>query len=131
MRAFFDTNVLIYTIVDDHRQETAKAILGGRGLTSAQVLNEFVNVALRKLRMDWASIDYAVERFEQTLDEVVSVSVATNAAARRLCRDHGLSFYDALIVAAAQEAGCDTLYTEDMQDGRRFGDLTISNPFRG
>jgi predicted nucleic acid-binding protein len=46
-----------------------------------------------------------------------------------LARDHRLSFYDALIVAAALEAGCDTLYTKDMQHGRKFGGLTIVNPF--
>ena len=50
-------------------------------------------------------------------------------AALALARDHRLSFYDALIVAAAQEAGCDTLYTEDMQHGRKFGGLVIVNPF--
>src|SRR5437764_662000 len=47
----------------------------------------------------------------------------------KLARDHGLAFYDALIVAAALEAGCDTLFTEDMQHGRKFGSLTIINPF--
>ena len=46
-----------------------------------------------------------------------------------LAREHGLSFYDALIVAAAIEAGCDTLFTEDMQHGRKFAGLTIVNPF--
>jgi len=53
-----------------------------------------------------------------------------NKAARRLARDHGLAFYDALIVAAALEAGCGTLYSEDMQHGRAVGGLTIVDPFR-
>jgi len=48
-----------------------------------------------------------------------------------LCRDHSLAFYDALIVAAAVEAGCDRLYSEDLQHGRRFGDCVVVNPFRG
>jgi predicted nucleic acid-binding protein len=60
---------------------------------------------------------------------VLDLSVATHEAAIALARDHRLSFYDALIVAAAQEAGCDTLYTEDMQHGRALGGLTIVNPF--
>ena len=49
--------------------------------------------------------------------------------ARKHARDHSLAFYDALIVAAALEAGCDTLLTEDMQHGRTFLGCTIVNPF--
>jgi predicted nucleic acid-binding protein len=49
---------------------------------------------------------------------------------RPLARDHGFAFYDALIVAAAIEAGCDTLFTEDMQHGLTIDKLTICNPFR-
>ena len=51
------------------------------------------------------------------------------AAAFALARDQSLAFYDALILAAAIEAGCETLYSEDFQHGRRFGDCTIVNPF--
>jgi len=46
-----------------------------------------------------------------------------------LARDHAFAFYDALVVAAALEAGCDTLYSEDMQHGRGLAGLTIVNPF--
>ncbi|TMJ22041.1 MAG: PIN domain-containing protein [Alphaproteobacteria bacterium] len=60
----------------------------------------------------------------QVLNEFANV-----ARGKLLARDHGLAFYDALIVAAALEAGCDTLFTEDMQHGRKFGSLTIINPF--
>jgi predicted nucleic acid-binding protein len=60
---------------------------------------------------------------------VTSADPQTHEAALRLARDHGLAFYGALIVAAALEAGCDTLFTEDMQHGRKFGSLTIINPF--
>jgi predicted nucleic acid-binding protein len=53
----------------------------------------------------------------------------THAAAVALARDHSLAFYDALILAAAIEAGCETLYSEGFEPGRRFGELTIVNPF--
>lgn len=53
----------------------------------------------------------------------------THASAIAIARDHGLSFFDALIVSSALEAGCDRLYSEDLQDGRRFPGLTIVNPF--
>ena len=61
--------------------------------------------------------------------QVRDISLSTHQAAVALSRDHNIAFYDALIVAAAQEAGCDTLFTEDMQHGRTFGSLTIVNPF--
>jgi predicted nucleic acid-binding protein len=60
---------------------------------------------------------------------VRDISVLTHEAAIALARDHNLAFYDALIVASATEAGCDTLFTEDMQHGRKFGSLTVVNPF--
>ncbi|MEA2945030.1 MAG: hypothetical protein QOI40_360, partial [Alphaproteobacteria bacterium] len=73
-------------------------------------------------------IELALLQFRAALDEVVPLTPITHGAAVALARDHRLSFYDALIVAAALEAGCDTLYTEDMQDGRTFGSLRIQNP---
>ena len=57
------------------------------------------------------------------------LTAVTHETALELARDHGLAFYDALIVAAAIEAGCDTLFSEDMQHGRVIGGLTIVNPF--
>jgi predicted nucleic acid-binding protein len=59
-----------------------------------------------------------------------SLTVAIHASAVALARDHKLSFYDALIVAAAVDAGCLVLFTEDLQDGRKFGAVTVENPFR-
>ena len=50
-------------------------------------------------------------------------------AALEFARDHNVAFYDALILAAAIEAGCETLFSEDFQHGRRLGDCTIVNPF--
>ena len=129
MTAFFDTNVLVYSVTADPRKSAADRVLARGGFISAQVLNEFANVARNKLRKDWTEIEYAIERFCRAVDDVVHLTRETNASALRLARDHGLSFYDALIVASAQEAGCDTLYTEDMQHGRAIGGLTIRNPF--
>jgi predicted nucleic acid-binding protein len=59
----------------------------------------------------------------------LALTLELHAAARALAEDHRLSFYDALIVAAALAAGCDTLFTENMQHGRSFGGLSIVNPF--
>ncbi len=57
------------------------------------------------------------------------LTLETHAAATALARDNSLAFHDALILAAAIEAGCETLCSEDFQHGRRFGDCTIVNPF--
>ena len=129
MTAFFDTNVLVYAATGDPRKARADRVLAGGGVISAQVLNEFANVARNKLRKSWPDVEYAVERICRAVDGVVPLTRAINAAALALARDHGFSFYDALIVAAAIEAGCDTLFSEDMQHGRSLGGLTIVNPF--
>jgi predicted nucleic acid-binding protein len=62
-------------------------------------------------------------------DPPLALTLDLHTAARALAEDHRLSFYDALIVASAIEAGCDIVYSEDMQHGRKFGSLTIVNPF--
>jgi predicted nucleic acid-binding protein len=127
--AFFDTNVLVYTATSDPKKERAAACLGRGGLASVQVLNEFVRVARRKLHHDWPMIELALEQFRLVLESVVPITMSTHASAVLLARDQGLSFFDALIVAAAIEAGCDTLYSEDMPNSRTIGNLAIVNPF--
>lgn len=129
MKAFFDTNVLIYAVSQDERKRRAGHILRSGGVISVQVLNEFTHVSRRKLGLDWAVIELAVMQFHDVFDEVRPLTAQTHGAALTLARDHGFAFYDALIVAAAIEAGCDTLYSEDMQHGRTIHDLKILNPF--
>ncbi|UPK35375.1 PIN domain-containing protein [Bradyrhizobium sp. 186] len=131
MKAFFDSSILVYTATSDPRKQQAAACLSGGGYVSVQVLNEFVHVARRKLRTDWPQIEFALQQFRVSLVDVVPITLNTHAGALALARNHGFAFYDALIVAAAIEAGCDTLYSEDMQHGRNVGGLTIVNPFLG
>ena len=129
MTAFFDTNVLVYTMTADTRGIVARSRLGDGGVVSAQVLNEFVRVARKKLRLDWAIIETALAEFRALVDEVTPVALSTHEFAVSLARREGFDIDDALILAAALEAGCETLYSEDFQHGRRFGDCTIVNPF--
>lgn len=130
MNSFFDTNVLVYTATSDaiKKQRAADCLLRG-GLASVQVLNEFVHVARQKLRHDWPQIELAISLFRTSLDDIVPITLRAHANAVLLARDHRLHIYDALIVASALEAGCDTLFSEDLQHGRNFGSLTIVNPF--
>lgn len=129
MKAFFDTNILVYTATSDARKQRAVDCLGRGGVVSVQVLNEFVHVARRKLHHDWPQVELALGLFRASLDDVLPVTLNTHTGAVSLAREHGLPFYDAMIVAAAIEGGCDTLFSEDMQHGRSIGGLVIVNPF--
>jgi predicted nucleic acid-binding protein len=130
VKAFFDTNILIYAITEDARGVVARARLRDGGAASTRVLNEFVRVAREKLKLDWTKVETALRDFRGLVGPIRGIVVSTHEAAVALARDHGLDIYDTLIVASALEAGCDTLWTEDMQDGRVFEGLTIRNPFR-
>jgi predicted nucleic acid-binding protein len=129
LSAFFDSNVIVYAFLDVEKRERALEVLAQGGVISAQVLNEFTHVAHKKRRRSWPDIEAALAVIRDWLRNIVPTTSATHAAAVVLARDHSLAFYDALILAAAIEAGCETLYSEDFQQGRRFGDCTIVNPF--
>ncbi len=129
MTAFIDTNVLIYAHESGAKSETARQVILTGGVISVQVLNEFAAVLRRKFRLEWAVIADALADVRTALGPVRPVDVEIHLHAVALARSHGFSFYDALIVASALAAGCDTLLTEDLQSGRRVEDLTIVNPF--
>ena len=129
MKAFLDTNILIYAQEQGAKADKARALLAAGGVLSVQVLNEFAAVARRKLGKNWREIGEAVDDALTLVDPPLPLTIALHTAARALADDHKVSFYDALIVAAALEAGCETLISEDLQDGRAFGELRIVNPF--
>jgi predicted nucleic acid-binding protein len=128
---FLDSNVLVYSIVtDDPRAAIATALLEQGGAISVQVLNEFASTAIRKLKRSWSDVTAALAAFRKLLPNPLPITLAMHEAALEIAQRDRLSFYDALIVAAALEAGCSTLLTEDMQHGRVIdGRLTIQNPF--
>lgn len=129
--AFFDTNVLLYLVSDDvAKADAAEAAMAGGGHVSVQVLNEFVAVARGKARLDWHQIAEVLGIVREVC-VVQPLTLDTHDAARELSRKHRLHIYDASIVASASLAGCDVLYSEDFQDGQRFGEaLRVRNPFR-
>jgi predicted nucleic acid-binding protein len=129
--AFFDSNILIYAFSTDVRRDRALAAIAGGGVISAQVLNEFTNVLRKKQKQDWPVIEAALRSVRFRFPDIMPLTADTHAAALGLAREHGVAFYDALIIASAIEAGCDTLYSEDMQHGRTIGAVTIRNPFSG
>jgi predicted nucleic acid-binding protein len=127
--AFFDTNILVYAQQTGRTADRARALFAGGGKLSVQVLNEFTAVSRRKQRRDWHEIAEAISDALALVDPPLALTLDLHAAARVLAEDHRLSFYDALVVATAIEAGCNILYTEGMQHGRKFGSLAIVNPF--
>ena len=129
MSVFFDTNILVYAQQDGVKADKARALLAAGGVLSVQVLNEFAAVARRKLGKDWTEIGEAIEDALALVDAPLPLTAALHASARTLAADHGFAFYDALILAAALEAGCDTLLSEDLQDGRTLERLKIVDPF--
>ena len=129
-RVFLDTNVLLYALVStDPRQGRARELLLTGGVVSVQVLNEYVSAARSKLKMDAAELDRSLEVVRSLCPSVLDSTVADHEAAFDLSRNGGLHIYDATIIASAVRAGCETLWTEDMQDGRVIDGLTIRNPF--
>jgi predicted nucleic acid-binding protein len=127
--AFVDSNVLLYTLGPDSRKaELANRLLDESPTISVQVLNEFVNVALKKLKLDWAAIETALAH-ARAYCPVVPVGLSVHLRAMELARENLLNIYDANIIAAAELAGCDVLYTEDMNHGQRIGRVGIVNPF--
>jgi len=107
--AFFDTNVVVYAQQSGVKAGRARSLLAGGGKLSVQVLNEFTAVSRRKQGKEWRDIGEAISDLLALVEPPLALTLDLHAAARALAEDHGLSFYDALIVAAAVEAGCDVL----------------------
>jgi predicted nucleic acid-binding protein len=129
--SFFDTNVLLYVASGDSaKSDHAERLIGAGGVISVQVLNEIANVARRKMRLSWAET-HALLGMIRDLLPVRSVTVAIHEAGLVLAERHGLSIYNAMIAASALDAGCDTLWSEDMQHKLLVGGrLRVINPFR-
>ncbi|RCW75418.1 PIN domain-containing protein [Pseudorhodoferax soli] len=133
-RSFIDTNILVYAEASDlpAKQRTALDLLKrlyeeASGVLSTQVLQEYCNVAIRKLRMPAQQIRARLDLYEQF--EIVQVTPVIVRMGLDLHQTRSLSFYDALIVASAQTAGCSTLFSEDLNTGDKMGPVRIANPF--
>ena len=132
-RIFLDTNVLVYAYAAFEPAKKAQALAvsnTGERWISTQVLIEFVNVSQRKLKTRWADIQTTLIELAGN-HRITVTTAATIAQATRLADRYGFSWFDALIVAAALECGCETLYSEDLQHGQLIEDsVRVVNPFR-
>ena len=131
---FLDTNILVYSVdgKDPVKQGIARKILiealvSREYLISAQVLNEFSNIALLKLKMSIQEVRRFVEIFGQI--NVVSIDRSWTDKALSLKEKFGTQFFDSLLLVAVEENGCDTILTEDLNDGQMYGSVKAIDPF--
>ena len=135
---FVDSNVFIYMfdLVDQDKRDKANRLVqttleSGNGVISYQVVQETLNVLTHKMKKPCISSEDASRLLESVLAPMWKVMPSADLFKRALRNKnhYALSFYDSLIVAAAQEANCTRLYSEDMQHGQLIGKLRIVNPF--
>ena len=133
-RSFIDTNILVYAEASDEpaKQRIALDLLRQlfettSGVLSTQVLQEYCNVAIKKLKLPAAHIRAQLDLYEQF--EVVQVTPAIIRAGLDLHQTRSVSFYDAIVLASAQTAGCSVLLSEDMNAGELVGGVRVENPF--
>lgn len=133
-RSFIDTNVLIYAEASDEpaKRQAALALIkqlyeNASGVLSTQVLQEYCNVALKKLKLPAAHLRAQLDLYEQF--EVIQITPALIRAGLDLRQTRSVSFYDAIILASAQTAGCSELFSEDFNTGEMICGVQIINPF--
>jgi predicted nucleic acid-binding protein len=132
VRVFLDTNLFIYLYSDSDafkKEKIFQTINQYERFVSTQVINEFCNVCIRKLKLPLTAIQDAVTEIKDSCNLVI-VDDTTVMMALGLHEKYGYSFYDSLILASAVESECQYLFTEDMADGQKIRDvLTIKNIF--
>jgi predicted nucleic acid-binding protein len=134
VRSFFDSTVLVYTDDADAPEKRARALAlweahrqSGHAVVSVQVLQEYFVAATRKLGVDPGVAIEKMMLFARA--DVVNPGAADAISAARLSVEHKLSFWDAMIVHMADQAGCAVLFSEELQAGRRILGLEIVKPF--
>ena len=127
---FFDTNVLLYLAsAQTEKADRAEQLLRDGGMVSVQVLNEFANVARRKMALSRIETRSLLASIRGLVD-ITPVTVEVHDTGLALAELYGLSVYDALIAAAALIGDCDVLWSEDMRHGLRIDRrLQVVNPF--
>jgi predicted nucleic acid-binding protein len=127
---FLDSNILVYAFTTDPRAAAAQVLLESGAAVSVQGLNEFTNVARRKLGMTWEEVQDSLAAIRTLVSTVLPIDIDTHADGLRIAERYGYGIFDALMIASAMRADCGTLWSEDMQDGMVIdGRLRIANPF--
>lgn len=126
-----DTNIAVYALAAEEKAELATKTLRNCAFLSVQVLNEYANVGARKRRDAWDVIAGDLDTIRALVPVIMPVEERTNVDAVRIASRYRLSFFDALMIAAALSGGARILYSEDMQHGLLIDDiLRIVDPYR-
>ena len=127
---FLDSNIILYVASRQQaKADRAEELIATGGTISVQVLNEIANVSRRKMGMSWVETRDFLSMVRDLL-KVEPVTIEMHQAGIDLAERYGLSVYDAMIASAALLTECDTLFTEDLQDGLLVsGRLRVVNPF--
>ncbi len=127
---FFDTNILVYAILDTgEKQKVAMNLLKAGGNVSIQAVNEFCNVARKKAKLEWSAITSIVSVIKNLVD-IHPIGQDENDRAAVIANEYGFSFYDSLMAASAVRHDGDILYSEDLQHNQSVVTLTVINPFK-
>ena len=128
--SFFDTNIIDIASGDTAKADRAEAAIAAGGAINVQVLNELTNVARRKMHMSWTETR-ALLNMLRALLTVHPLTIESHETGLELAERYGFSTYDAMIAASALHAGCDTLWSEDLQQNMELAEgLRIVSPFR-
>ena len=137
MRYFIDTNILVYAYDADAgaKHLAAKDLLKicwetESGILSTQVLQEFYVTVTHKLskRLSKQKVREVIQNYQAW--PIYSINVDDVLSASEIEEKYQISFWDALIVQAAMNSGCNKLYSEDLQDGQKFDSIIVINPFK-
>ena len=129
-KIFFDTNTLLYLLSSDSKKaDWVSSNLQQSNVISVQVLNEFTSASLRKIKISNVELEEFLNLFISIFN-IRPLDVETFEAGLAVSRKYGYQHYDSMIIAAALQAGCETLYSEDMQHQQIINKrLQIVNPF--
>jgi predicted nucleic acid-binding protein len=131
---FFDTNVLVYAALgtgkDEYKRKRALELIESEDFgTSAQVLQEFFVTVVKKASRPLSAVQ-ALEWIEQwTAFPCQAIDHQLVRVAIEKSERHGISYWDAAILAAAEALGAHTVYCEDLNDGQQYGRVRVVNPF--
>ena len=132
-KIFIDTNILIYLVKDTSgKAETIASLIDYNSniYISIQVVNEFCNVAIKKLDFSYKEILFSIDKFSENFI-IPKVEISTIKYAIKIKEKYGFSYYDSAIIASALQNNCSILYTEDMQHEQIIeGSLSIINPVK-
>jgi predicted nucleic acid-binding protein len=130
---FLDTNVFVYAYQfnDRHKQKIAhelvEAAVAGKFVISVQVLSEFASTLLHKMSATPHDVTDILDKFSPIKLVVSDRELVRRAVEARAA--YGIHFYDGMIVASAERAGCQRILSEDLNAGQQYFGVTVMNPF--